>query len=53
MRENTPPSSPFNDEEELVYVGDNIDEVIEHLEGIPDTEMDDIEEEGEFRNVAV
>ena len=45
MKENTPPASPFNnDDEELVYVGDNIDEVIEHLEEIPDNEMEDVEE---------
>ena len=45
MRENTPPASPYHDEdEELVYVGDDIDEVIEHLEGIPDNEMEDIDE---------
>lgn len=45
MRDNTPPASPYhNDDEELVYVGDDIDEVIEHLEGIPDNEMEDIEE---------
>lgn len=46
MRENTPPASPFHDEDdELVYVGDDIDEVIEQLEQIPDD--DAIEEEGE------
>jgi hypothetical protein len=37
MRENTPPASPFTTEDdELVYVGDDLDEVIEHLEAIPD-----------------
>lgn len=38
MRENTPPASPFNpeDDDELIYVGDNIDDVIEALEEIPD-----------------
>lgn len=46
MREDTPPASPFQDEDdELVYVGDDIDEVIEQLEQIPDD--DAIEEEGE------
>lgn len=45
MRENTPPASPFNDEdEELVYVGDDIDEVIDQLEEVPDHE--DIDDEG-------
>lgn len=45
MRQNTPPASPYHDEdEELVYVGDDIDEVIEHLEGMPDEEIG--EEEG-------
>lgn len=45
MLENTPPASPFHDEDdELVYVGDNIDDVIEQLEQIPDD--DAIEEEG-------
>jgi len=45
MRDNTPPASPYHeDDEELVYVGDDIDEVIEHLEAIPDNEMEDIEE---------
>lgn len=46
MRENTPPASPFNDDEELVYVGDNIDDVIDHLEALPDNEMEEIDEEG-------
>ena len=55
MRENTPPHSPFSpkkddesddqvhpeDDEDLVYVGDDIDEVIEHLEGFP------VDEEGQ------
>lgn len=37
MRENTPPASPFHDEDDdLVYVGDNIDEVIEELEHFTD-----------------
>lgn len=46
MKENTPPTSPYHDEDdELVYVGDDIDEVIEHLEEIPDNE--EIPEEGE------
>lgn len=51
MRENTPPASPFHneaDDEELIYVGDNIDDVIEQLEEIPDDgaeRMDEIEEE--------
>lgn len=39
MRENTPPASPFHgeeDDDDLVYVGDDIDEVIEHLEQMPD-----------------
>lgn len=50
MRENTPPASPFHDEDdELVYVGDDIDEVIEQLEQIPDDEA--IEEEGECGSV--
>ena len=49
MRENTPPHSPFSpktddetddyvnpeEDDDLVYVGDDIDEVIEHLEGFP------------------
>lgn len=47
MREDTPPASPFNDEDdELVYVGDDIDEVIEHLESFPDDA--DIEDNGEI-----
>lgn len=47
MRENTPPASPFNEEDdELVYVGDDIDEVIEHLESFPDD--GEVEEDGEF-----
>ncbi|CAG9809908.1 unnamed protein product [Chironomus riparius] len=51
MRENTPPASPYHDEdEELVYVGDDIDEVIEHLEGIPDNEMEDIDEEEDLED---
>lgn len=42
MLENTPPASPFHDEDdELIYVGDNIDEVIEQLEEIQDDEADD------------
>lgn len=33
MRENTPPASPFHEEDDdLIYVGDNIDDVIEQLE---------------------
>lgn len=37
MRENTPPTSPLhNEDDELVYVGDDIDEVIEQLEAIED-----------------
>jgi hypothetical protein len=46
MRENTPPASPYNPEEDddLVYVGDDIDEVIEHLEQFPDEEP--IDEDG-------
>lgn len=37
MRENTPPASPYHeDDEELVYVGDDIDEVIDQLEAMPD-----------------
>lgn len=46
MRENTPPSSPFHTEDdELVYVGDDIDEVIEHLESFPDDgDIEDNEE---------
>lgn len=32
MRENTPPTSPHHeDDEDLVYVGDDIDEVIDIL----------------------
>lgn len=43
MRENTPPASPFHDEDdELIYVGDNIDDVINQLEEIQDD--GDIEE---------
>lgn len=48
MRENTPPTSPFHgedDDEEVIYVGDDIDEVIEALEQIPDA-TEPIEEEG-------
>lgn len=46
MRENTPPASPFNDDDDdLVYVGDDIDEVIEHIEGFERPEEDD---EGNF-----
>lgn len=49
MKENTPPASPFDDQEEddddLVYVGDNIDDVIEHLEEFPDNQ--EISDEGE------
>lgn len=51
MRENTPPASPFHDEnDELIYVGDDIDEVIEQLEAIPDRDEDEdeIDEEGKF-----
>lgn len=49
MRENTPPASPYNDEDDdLIYVGDNIDDVIEQLEQIPDDEP--IDEEGEEKN---
>lgn len=46
MRENTPPASPFQteDDDELIYVGDNIDDVIEALEEIPDEGA--IDEEG-------
>lgn len=37
--ENTPPASPYNEEDDdLVYVGDDIDEVIDHLESFPDNE---------------
>jgi hypothetical protein len=37
MRQNTPPASPYNDEDdELIYVGDNIDDVIDMLEEVPD-----------------
>lgn len=49
MRENTPPASPFHGEDEddeLVYVGDNLDDVIEALEEIPDDGPID-DEEGE------
>lgn len=47
MRENTPPASPYqDDDEELVYVGDDIDEVIDHLEAIPDGEEINEEDEG-------
>lgn len=46
MRENTPPASPYQEEDdELVYVGDDIDEVIEHLEGMPDNN-EELGEEG-------
>lgn len=49
MKENTPPASPFDDQEDdeddLVYVGDNIDDVIEHLEEFPDNEV--VSDEGE------
>jgi hypothetical protein len=49
MRDNTPPHSPYrNDDEELVYVGDDIDEVIQHLEEIPDDEEDDDYAEGKI-----
>jgi hypothetical protein len=46
MRENTPPASPFDgrDDDDLVYVGDDIDEVIEHLENFQGNEE---EEDGE------
>lgn len=38
MRENTPPTSPYNveDDDDLIYVGDNIDDVIDLLEEVPD-----------------
>lgn len=46
MRENTPPASPFNEEDdELVYVGDNIDEFIEQLEAVDDGDIN----EGNFK----
>ncbi|KAG5672261.1 hypothetical protein PVAND_002402 [Polypedilum vanderplanki] len=41
MRNNTPPTSPYqndDEEEEFIYVGDDIDEVIENLEEIPDND---------------
>lgn len=48
MRENTPPASPYQgldeDDDELVYVGDNIDEFIDQLEEIPDNENIEDEE---------
>lgn len=46
MRENTPPASPFHVEEDddLIYVGDNIDDVIELIEDMPENEP--VEEEG-------
>lgn len=48
MRENTPPASPYqgldDDDDELVYVGDDIDEVIDQLEEIPDNENIDDED---------
>lgn len=45
MRENTPPASPFNDDdEELVYVGDDIDEVIDQLEEVPENEEEMVDE---------
>lgn len=51
MRENTPPASPFNEDfneedDELIYVGDNIDDVIEQIEAFPDGGAD--EEGGEI-----
>lgn len=53
MRENTPPSSPFHvedvedeEDDELIYVGDNIDDVIEQLEAIEDDGA--IDEEGKI-----
>jgi hypothetical protein len=49
MRENTPPHSPYNeedDDEELVYVGDDIDEVIEHLEATGNDE--EMSEDGKY-----
>jgi hypothetical protein len=51
MRENTPPTSPYHesDEEDLVYVGDDIDEVIEHLEGMPENDEEEIDGEGESK----
>lgn len=47
--ENTPPHSPYNPEEDddLVYVGDDIDEVIAHLEEIPDDGPPPEDDEGE------
>lgn len=48
MRENTPPTSPYHGEDDedddLIYVGDNIDDVIEQLEQIEDDGA--IEDEG-------
>lgn len=47
MRENTPPASPFHEEDdELIYVGDNIDDVIEQLEEYQGDEP--IEEDGKM-----
>lgn len=44
-QENTPPVSPYNEDpnsdDDLVYVGDDIDEVIEHLENAGDPEDED------------
>lgn len=47
MRENTPPSSPYRtdeEDEELIYVGDDIDEVIDQLEEMPEEEDEDMNE---------
>lgn len=52
MRENTPPTSPYHgeedDDDDLIYVGDNIDEVIEQLEEFPENEDMDEDVEGNF-----
>lgn len=50
MKQNTPPASPYHpeDDDELVYVGDNIDDVIAHLEEVPvDESAADADDEGE------
>lgn len=45
MRQNTPPASPYNDEDdELIYVGDNIDDVIDMLEEVPDEGAPSVDE---------
>lgn len=55
MRQDTPPMSPNSihpeDDDDLVYVGDDIDEVIELLEGLPDNEEPNDEGKNNTKNI--